>query len=188
MKAMDRFIIDLKHLEKGVYNYHFSMTDEDFEKIGGSEFQKGDVEVDVEMRVSSGDSFSFDFEIDGTVIVPCDRCLEDMELEISTDGHFDAKFGDGESDDELVFISEIDQKIDLSWHIYEFIALAIPIRHVHEDGECDEAMAEKFRSHECFESGEDDEDSESADLASNTAAGEKEIDPRWEALKNFKIK
>ncbi|MBO4736093.1 MAG: hypothetical protein J5614_06825 [Paludibacteraceae bacterium] len=67
---MDRFIIDLKHLEKGVYNYHFSMTDEDFEKIGGSEFQKGDVEVDVEMRVSSGDSFSFDFEIEVKVIVP----------------------------------------------------------------------------------------------------------------------
>ncbi|MEE1082441.1 MAG: hypothetical protein UH850_01665 [Paludibacteraceae bacterium] len=59
---MDRFIIDLKHLEKEGNDYLFSMTNEDFEKIGDSEFQKGDVEVDVEMIVSPSDSCSFDFD------------------------------------------------------------------------------------------------------------------------------
>ena len=74
-------------------------------------------------------------------------------------------------------------QIDLSWYLYEFVALHIPIRHVHPEGECDEETYQALRKHLSVMRGEGEEENESGD-AGNEA--EKETDPRWDALKKIK--
>ena len=61
------------------------------------------------------------------IIVPCDRCLDDMELEIATDDSLKVKLGADFSDEnDIVVVPEEDGYINVAWFIYEFIALTIP--------------------------------------------------------------
>ena len=76
-------------------------------------------------------------------------------------------------DDDVVTVDENEGILDTSWLIYEFIALAIPIKHVHAPGKCNSAMTQKLE-----------------ELSGAVRSGEeedREIDPRWEALKKLKV-
>ena len=97
-----------------------------------------------------------------------------MEQPIEADNRLVAKFGDADSeDDEVVMVNEDEGILDLSWLIYEFIALAIPIRHVHAPGKCNAAMIKALEEH-------------SSDRSSDEEST-KPIDPRWAALGNLKM-
>ncbi len=57
------------------------------------------------------------------------------------------KFGEDYSeDDDLVTVAENEGILDVSWFIYEFIDLNIPIKHVHAPGKCNPAMIEMLKS------------------------------------------
>ena len=99
-------------------------------------------------------------------------CLDDMDQSIETDNRLVVKFGEDYSeDDDLVTVAENEGILDVSWFIYEFIALNIPIKHVHAPGKCNPAMIEKLNEHSAARSGEEEEDT---------------VDPRWEALLKLK--
>lgn len=103
--------------------------------------RSGKVHVDIDIVRTDGDFFSLAFRGNGMVIVPCDRCLEDMEQPIEFEQRLNAKFGrEYSEDDDLVTVAEDEGILDVAWFIYEFIDLAIPIRHVHAPGKCDPAM------------------------------------------------
>ena len=96
-----------------------------------------------------------------------------MEQPIEADDRLVAQFGEEDSDDgdEVVTVAEDEGILDISWHIYEFIALAIPVKHVHAPGKCNAAMIEKFNELSAARSGDEDE---------------KTMDPRWNALLKLK--
>jgi len=71
-------------------------------------------------------------------------------------------------------VDENEGILDLSWFIYEFIMLAIPIKHVHAPGKCNSVMMQKL------------EELSGAVRSSKEEA--EAIDPRWEALQKLKIK
>ncbi len=58
----------------------------------------------------------------------------------------------------VVVVPEKVGKIDVSQFIYEFIALSLPLKLVHEPGKCDEAMIATLEEHLSARSGEDGED------------------------------
>lgn len=191
MGKEEKYIVPLKDLEIGTYEFHYQLDDEFFALVNGPEIQKGNVNSDVEIK-KSGHAFFIHFKMDGTIKVLCDRCMGEMDQPIFCEEDLTVKFGDdkSEEDDKLVIISEEDGEIDLSWYMYEFIALHIPIRHVHETGECDEETEKALRKHLAFDRNETDE-SDGDSLASEagndeTETGtERETDPRWDALKKL---
>ena len=150
----------------------YDLDDAYFGAIDGPEVSRGDVHVSVSIRKANG-FFELLLHAEGTVVVPCDRCLDDMDQPVETDHRLTVKLGSeyGE-DDDLVTIDENEGILDLSWFIYEFIALAIPIQHVHEPGKCNAAMIEALEEHSAARSSEE-EDAE-------------DIDPRWKALLKVK--
>lgn len=187
MKQTNEYIIDLIALEQGTHHYSFHLDDAFFGALDGREFQKGNIEVALDLYKTSA-SYSLDFTFVGNIVIQCDRCLDEMRQPIDTEGHLDVKLGLENADDEMVVIDENDGTIDLSWYMYEFIALDIPLRHIHPDGECNEQMIAQLSKHICYTiDEEEDDDSDSDNLASDSAEEEKEIDPRWSALKNIKI-
>lgn len=169
------YIISLRELPEGTYEYDFLLTDDFFESIEATETQKGEVKVKVNLRKSE---YSSEFKIlsKGYVYVPCDRCMEDMKVDIDTEDKLVVKFGEEYEDvgDALIVIPELPGEIDLAWHIYEFIALNIPIRHVHPDGECVGSIANQLNNYLVEESPVENNESES-----------EEIDPRWAGLKKL---
>ena len=133
--------------------------------IDGDEVQKGKVKVNLTVKRSSM-VFDMNFQLEGVVYVPCDRCLDDMDLPISAKNKLIVKFGKeyAEESDEIVIIPEAEGEINLAWFIYEFIALTIPMKHVHAPGKCNKAMSSKLKKHTTRRSDDDDEyEDESAD-------------------------
>ena len=135
--------------------------------------------------------YDLTFTFNGIVVIPCDRCLDDMDLPIETTAHLIVKLGKdySEESDEIVVIPEMEGKINLAWFLYEFIALAIPIKHVHALGKCNKQMTSKLKKHTA-KSNDDDQSfgPDSADdvIITNEDPDEERADPRWDALRDFK--
>lgn len=174
MSNLEQFKIDLKNLEEGGEVFHFDLDDTYFEAIDAPVVRQGKLRTTVTVN-SVENLFDIDVHTEGTVVVSCDVCLDDMEQDIEADNHLVAKLGEGNSeDDDLVIVGEDEGILDLTWYIYEFIELNIPLRHVHAPGKCNPAMMKILEEHSAARSGDGD--------------GEKAVDSRWEALSKLKIK
>ena len=176
MATLEQYIIDLKALQDDTAHVEYSIDDSFFALLETSEFQKGNAHVSVDIK-RLADSFEMNFQIDGHVVVICDRCLDEMEQEISTADRLFVKYGSDYADggDEVVIIPEDEGTINVAWFIYEFMALAVPMRHVHPDGECNPEMMKKLSAHLSKEDA----------MLDDMQDGEKPIDPRWNDLKNL---
>ena len=186
MGKFELYTIDLKNLTPGTHDFEYLLENKFFVDIDGNEVQKGHVHVQLTVKKSSM-AFELNFQIVGMVIIPCDRCLDDMELPIETQDKLIVKFGKeyAEESDEIVIVPEEEGTINVAWFIYESIALAIPIKHVHAAGKCNKAMAAKLRQHTAISR---DDLAEPLDEGQEEAADEQDAgvsDPRWDALKGL---
>ena len=173
MCSLEQFKIDLKGLTTEVTTLDFDLDNAFFDALDETEVESGSLHVSLSIRKASG-FFELIFHTVGTVDIVCDRCLDLMEQPIETDNRLVVKFGStGSEDDDTVIVDENEGILDTSWFIYEFIALAIPIQHVHAPGKCNPAMTKALEELSADRSG--DEESSQA------------IDPRWEKLKNLKV-
>ncbi len=165
--------IDLKGLQEGLTTLEYTLDDTYFQEIESSEISAGQVHVKVEVRKTRM-FWELMLHTEGLVTIPCNLCMDDMEQLIAADNRLVVKLGEeNNEDDELVIVDEDEGILDLSWYIYEFIALAIPIRHVHAPGKCNAAMMKVLEEHST---------DRSSDEESTTS-----VDPRWEKLKNIKF-
>ena len=189
MARFSLYNISLKNLSVGVHTYEYELDRKFFDAIDGDEVKKGNVKVAVTVRRSSS-SFEFHFDLKGVVQVPCTRCLDDMDQEVDVKNRLIVKFGKeySEESDEIVIIPEDEGEINIAWFLYEFIALTIPIKHVHPAGECNRMISSKLRKHRAVSADEEEED---VDVAEEVEFPEEEDtpinDPRWDALKGLNI-
>ena len=185
---MKTYQIDLRNLSLAdTYKFDYVLDNGFFEGVDGPEVRQGKVNVSLSVvRMSS--AFELGFDIKGIVTVTCDRCLEDMEIPVETINRLIVTFGEtyDETSDEHVIVSEDEGFINVAWYIYEFIALAIPIKHVHEPGECNEVMASKLNEI-CVDEFNDDSDISENEEPYETESenSNRPADPRWEALRNL---
>ena len=169
---LDILKIDLKGLADGLNSFEFDLDDAYFKAVNAPEVGRGNVHVSLKIVRTQNDYFTLDFHEKGTVVLPCDLCLDDMEQPIETQQRLEAKFGNAYSeDDDLVTVAENEGILDVSWFVYEFILLALPIKHVHAPGKCNPAMIRALEEHSTARSGSEDE---------------KPMDSRWEALLKLK--
>ena len=174
MCSLERFKIDLKALTTEETTLEWSVDDGFFKALEQTEVESGALHVSLSIRKASG-FFELQFHTVGTVDITCDRCLDLMEQPIETDNRLLVKLGSTNSEeDDTVTVDEQEGILDTSWFIYEFIALAIPIQHVHAPGKCNPAMTQVLEELSADRSG--DEESSPA------------TDPRWDALKELRIK
>jgi len=178
---MKEYQIDLKYLSPATkYEFDYVLGNEFFDRVDGPEVRKGKVKVSLSV-VCVSSVFELDFRMKGTVVVTCDRCLDELEIPVETTNRLVVTFGEtySEISDERIVISEEEGFINVAWYMYEFIALAIPIKHVHEPGDCNEAMASRLREFCVDERVEEDDDI--SGLENHFRA----TDPRWDALRNL---
>jgi uncharacterized metal-binding protein YceD (DUF177 family) len=196
LETLKTYQIDLKSLLPATaYEFNYMLGDDFFESVDGPEVKQGNVNVLLSViRVLS--AFELDFYMSGMVAVPCDRCLDNIEVPIEVKNRLIVTFGEAyaETSDEHVIVSEEEGFINVAWYMYEFIALAIPIKHVHEPDGCNEMMASKLNEF-CVDEVEDGDDlfheaGETGDDADNNSEslcrkGRRPVDPRWDALRDL---
>ena len=184
----DAYRIDLKGMAADSCHYDFALDDQFFADVEGQDVQKGHVNVSLNVK-KTGSSYELNFQTEGVVRVLCDRCLDEMELPVKTSDCVSVKFGDGYSEEEnVITVSFEEGAINVAWLIYEFIALAIPIKHVHPDGMCNEEMSRKLHEHLCEETATFSEDVYPAfpeEEHGGKGDGNETCDPRWNELKKL---
>ena len=168
MSRNDDTVIRFSGLKPGVYTYDFTLVGEFFEEWKIDEIEDGNVKIHVRMERRER-MLLFTFDLRGEVTVPCDRCLAPLLVPIEGQEYLTVSFSDTEStlDEEQLILPEDATEVDLAQHLYEYVAVRIPLHHSHPEGECDPEVA-RFIA---------DEDA---------PRPEGEIDPRWEALKQLK--
>ena len=173
MPSLETFKIDLKSLPEGETTMERDLGDDFFEAIDAPDVRSGQLHTTLTIH-RRDDIFELLFHTAGTVTVPCDLCLDDMDQPIETSDRLTAHLGETDSEgDDIVTVSEEEGILDVAWFVYESIALNIPLRHVHAPGKCNPAMMNILAEHSAARSGDED--------------GENAVDSRWAALKDLKI-
>ena len=116
MGKFDKYKIDLKGMQADSCKYEFVLDNLFFANIDGPEVQKGKVNVTLVVKKTSR-AFEFNFQTEGMVWVPCDRCLDDMEQPVSSADKLMVKFGHeyAEEGDNLIVIPEEEGEINVAW-------------------------------------------------------------------------
>ena len=142
MTTMDSYKVDLKSMTEGAVSHRsWVLEDAFFSAVGGAEIKQGKVDADVCIVSHQNDCWDIEMTLAGTVKVECDRCLGLMDQEIQANESLRVRLGDETCDDgEVITVAANPGELDLAWYLYEAAALAIPIRHVHPDGACDESV------------------------------------------------
>jgi uncharacterized metal-binding protein YceD (DUF177 family) len=173
MCSLERFKIDLKALTEDVTPLQWELDDQYFGALDDAEVQGGALHVSGSIRKAVG-FFELQLAISGTVRIPCDRCLDLMDQPIDTSLQLIVRLGSESAEqDDIIIVDEAEGVLDTSWVIYESIALAVPIQHDHQPGDCNDAMLRMLKEHSA--------------ARSSDADAETVTDPRWNALKNIKF-
>ena len=170
MDPMQDHTIAFTGLKDGRHVFHFDLDDRFFAAAQQEEFEGGKLAVEVTLDKTPQMLVAV-IHVDGTVTVHCDHCNGLMEQPVKGEQRqiFQLEAGDAEDEDEeLVFLDPQAHEINLTHYFFECIALHLPARRVHPQGQCDPEV----------------------DSALGTRSQEHEPvpDPRWAVLNDLKKK
>ena len=118
---MQPFIVKLHGLGASATEFDHKIGKEFFDSFGNPDILDADLDVSCDI-VRHGVTVDVECGIEGTVTVPCDRCLEALEITIET--------GFSET-----YAPESDE-LDFNQDVYDYVCTALPLQRVHEEGEC----------------------------------------------------
>lgn len=177
MSKLDKYNIQFSGLKAGKHEFEFKIEKDFFSHFENTDIDDANIEVYVDFEKNER-YLALDFHLEGTIQTVCDRCLDDLTIEIDYAPRLYVNFGDETSDltdiDDTMVLSRSEDKIGLAKHFYDYILLNMPIQRVHPDDEdgnsaCDPEMLKKIEKYQAGETESDDN----------------EIDPRWDKLKGL---
>jgi uncharacterized metal-binding protein YceD (DUF177 family) len=173
------FKIPFVGLKLGKHEFRFTLDNSFFGSLGIEPsnllVSRGELSALVLFDKQQENIFHLDFYIDGTLVLNCERCLDDFNYSLDIHETLLVKIGEEDFDDpDILIIPKNEFQLNVAPLIYEFISLALPLIQVHPldsagNPECNNETAEvikRFQNPEIHEI----------------------LDPRWEALKNLKNK
>ena len=179
MKALTQYDIDIYGLKEKQYVYDFESRSEFFEELEQELIENGHFKTHLTLD-KSATMLILNFHIVGNVELVCDRSLETFEEPLDIQERLILKYGDHNEQlsDEIYLIRQDTVRINVASHIFEYIALALPMKKLHPRFRTDEEELE-------------DEDEIEGILVYQTPEEEtpeepEEEDPRWAALKKLK--
>ena len=146
MDVAELYTIPYKSLENGEHTLEFRFDDSLFAAYENTDIRHAQGRVGVTL-LRSASMLELKVSIRGSVVVACDRCLDDCTVPVEFDGTLVVKFSDEVSDydGEVMWLLPMEDEIDLKQYIYESIVLSLPYQRVHPEGECNPEMLERFR-------------------------------------------
>ena len=173
---MKDFKINIIGLSNKDHQFDFHIGEQFFRHYGNGIVSEGDLDVVVTLDKRET-MIEARFEINGKVKLICDRSLDPFEYPLKIDRKVIFKFGDADEElsDEIIMIHRDSDYLELGQYIYEFIALAVPMKKLHPRYEGELDLDDEAEGKIIYTSGSNSEDGDDGD-----------IDPRWEQLKKLK--
>lgn len=174
--------IQFSNLKPGNYDFDYTLGKEFFERFEYEDLDNGDVHFDVHLERKER-LMLFNISFSGTVQTQCDRCLGAMEVPVSGKHLLTVQISNksGNDNEDVVVLPDKECQIDLAQWFYEYVVIALPMRHVHPDDEngnptCDPEMLRLLDQHRISETTSSDNADTQPDV----------IDPRWAQLMKLK--
>jgi len=170
----DQFVIQFSGLSTGNHEYEFHINDTFFKNLENGLIQKGEVEVKV-LLDKTPTLMTFDIEFEGKVEVECDRCASFSDLPVQGEHRLLVQLGDAYvEEDDMIIIPRTDYQFNLYQHLYDCIALALPLRLVPcevtlDKSHCDQTVISRLE----------------AIHQEQIITAKETIDPRWDKLRNL---
>jgi uncharacterized metal-binding protein YceD (DUF177 family) len=153
MSSQSFYSIAFKGLSQGKHTFEYEVDGKFFSEFEGGVVDEGKVKVLITLEKQSSLMILW-FDIEGTVNVQCDRCLELFDLPVKSQEKIFVKFGEKEyvEGDDVIWVSVNDYQLNVAQLIYEFVCLAVPIKKVHPvdqkgNSTCDPLMIEKLNKY-----------------------------------------
>ena len=175
MDYLEQYSIQFSGLANGTHQFEYQTGDKFFEELEYAVIERGNVNVTVDME-KSNTIMTLQFSFSGEVEVICDRCAGNYPYPVEGSHRLIIQFGeegDGD-DDELIFLPRSEHQFNVAQHIYEYIALALPLRIVPCERTGDTSICDQTVINHLETMPDEPEDS-----------GSQTIDPRWEKLKGL---
>nr|WP_301005317.1 DUF177 domain-containing protein [Lunatimonas sp.] len=177
---MKNFDIDIIRLKDGEHAFPFEIKSDFFAYFAGNDFvSDGKLKANVILKKQAGVIEAW-FEINGTVLLTCDRSLDEYDHELIIRERILYKYGpeEGELNEEVYLITNETAHINVAQLIYEFILLAIPAKRLHPRYQEEELDDEDIEGTLVYSSAPDEPEEET----------EPDNNPLWEQLKKLKNK
>ena len=133
--------LPLRNLEKKEHLFNVQLNNGFFLSFGHPEILAG--YADATLKVEKFSNFmNVELSFSGEITVICDRCLENLEIPVEGENILSVRFKEGffeteeefeeENLEDIMYVSQGDDEIDLGVYVYESICLAMPIQRVHD--------------------------------------------------------
>ena len=172
---MNEYKIKLGGITNGKNSFSFEIKDQFFDAFTLSDVEHAEI-IATALVNKDGDKLALTLQIDGTINkLLCDICAQEISINIKAvaDLIVTKTNEDLISTDEILYIKNSDNSIDLKQLIFELIILNLPKKRQHSLNNkgkvtCDKKMVSLIEKY--------------------TVKEEKLSDPRWDALKGLKLK
>lgn len=180
MTVLRTYNINFASLPDGIHKFDYHVDDIFLDQFDLSLVKVADVQVHLVMN-KTVHCLELEFDIKGTVELPCDICADEFDLAIENTELILAKLVaevPAENNElNVVYISDGHHSISVAQMIYEIIMLSIPMRKVHPLDDNDNPTCNPIVL---------DYLDQSLDNLAETADENKKINPIWEELKKLK--
>ena len=168
---LNKYTILFSGLAVGNHQFNYTLSDSFFAELSDSEIEKGNVNVELDFE-KKPTMLELNFKWQGNVNVLCDRCADDISMEVEGEQTLFVKFGNTpiEDADDVIVLPSNESKINVAQHLFEYVLLSLPVRRLHGKDENGKSLCNK----DAIEV-----------LKKLTPAEDEETDPRWDALKEF---
>ncbi len=174
------YSVNIIGLSNKLHHFEYEFGDDFFRKYGTVAVSQGQFRAEV--ALNKHETFlEAEFKIRGAALLTCDRSLETFEYPIWTTRKVLFKYGEAneEISDEIVMIHRDTVALELGQYIYEFIALAIPMKKLHPRFKLEEGLKDDDAEGKIVYSSEKSDQTKKGD-------DDEDIDPRWNILKKLK--
>lgn len=169
-EQLTQYTIPLQSLSEGIYHLQYKIEKEFIELQNIENMLNAEVTVKV-IFTKRAQIHTLELSMNGTVEMPCDRCLEPVTIAIKNSQECVVKLDANEEEfadtEYVICINSHDKELDITHILYENLLLSLPLKKTHASGKCSSEVTVYIK--------------EAKKKQKETT------DPRWDLLKNIKL-
>lgn len=125
-------MISLASLKNGEHSFLFTIDGELFRENNFEDIHDADLKAVITFNKNSP-IMKFNFDIEGTVTVTCDRCGDDFKLVTRLERQLIVKTESREhvEEDEMLSLTTSEKEVDIAPFIYQYVVLSLPMQKIH---------------------------------------------------------
>jgi uncharacterized metal-binding protein YceD (DUF177 family) len=136
-------------LQPGTHHFVYKIDDKFFEAYQEQPFRQCDAEIKLALEKNTG-FMQLRFEVGGTVNTNCDRCGNDVKVNLWDEFNIVVKLvenpetmNDEEEDPDVYYIARTESLLHIKDWLYEFINLSIPLQNECGENDKGESLCNK---------------------------------------------